>query len=412
MGDIEADFGDMDEGKAPRSRERDETGKFKPKAAEAKVEKPVAKAPEAPVEDEKPAAKPEEQASESAEDKKPTRMRDLGQRYDDLKKKISTEYEPTIQKLKYKVQELETRKPEDPAPVLAKMTALEKRNQELEQHMTYVDYSQSTDFKTKYSQPYSEAWTDAVAEFRQLRVREAAGTDEVTGDPKFTARAADENDLLKLANMSLADMDEAATSMFGPSASRAIGHLQNIRKLSAAQNKALEDARTKSAEWKSQQTLEFQHRQQNANKTWAEINKSLEERFPKAFKVEEADADDKASHTKGFALADLLFLGNNALTPEQIEALPAGFRETLKEKKPLSEVQKVQLHALARLKMANHDRLVKRIVKKDARIAELEKSLAEFEESEPAAGKAGDGERTSTKSWDDQVADDLAKLDK
>ena len=48
MGDIEADLGDMAEGKSPRSRERDETGKFKP------VEKPSTKPAEKPTSETKP----------------------------------------------------------------------------------------------------------------------------------------------------------------------------------------------------------------------------------------------------------------------------------------------------------------------------------------------------------------------
>jgi hypothetical protein len=111
-------------------------------------------------------------------------------------------------------------------------------------------------------------------------------------------------------------------------------------------------------------------------------------------------------------VADLLFLGNQALTPEQVEALPSGFKETVKAGKPLSEVQKVQLHALARLKMANHDRLVTRLKARDARIAELEKSLADYEKSEPSADKAGDGAKVEGKDFFAQVEEDLEKMDR
>src|ERR1035437_9635392 len=95
MGDIASDFGDMDEGKAPRSRERDETGKFK----SAPKDKPD-EAPARPVE--KPVEKPAEEATlpekapeKPAEAQKPTRMRELGQAYDDLKKRVKTERKST-----------------------------------------------------------------------------------------------------------------------------------------------------------------------------------------------------------------------------------------------------------------------------------------------------------------------------
>lgn len=407
MADIEGDFADMDAGRQPAKR--DDKGKFTPVEKPKGQEKPAEKPSEKPVEGDKPT---EVAAEKPGEAPKPVKAAELRTAYEGLKKKVSQELEPEIQKLRAKVQEYETKGPTDTAPILQKLQATEQRAQQAEKALAHLDYSQSEDFRTKYSQPYSEAWTDAVSEFRQLRVRESAGIDEATGDPKFTARPANEDDLLKLANMSLADMDEAATAMFGPSASRAIGHLQNIRKLSSAQHKALEDAKTKSVEWRQQRQVEFQQRQQNANKTWEEINRGLEERFPKAFKVDDTDPEDKGGHTKGFALADLLFLGNNALTPEQVEALPAGFRDTVKSKKPLTEAQKVQLHALARIKMANHDRMIPRLKKANARIAELEKSLAEFEKSEPSAARAGEGGQVSNKSWDQQVEDELRALDK
>jgi len=308
---------------------------------------------------------------------------------------------------------LESRKPEDTAPVLAKMKALEERNAQLEKHMEYVDFTQSNDFTTKYAEPYRQAWTEAVAEFRELTVREPAGTDEDSGEPKFNRRTADENDLLKLANMRLSEMDAAAQDMFGASAARAIGHLQNIKKLSAAQANALEQAKTKAGEWKSQRSIEFKQRTKMMGDTWNETNKTLETKFPKAFHVEQENAEDVAAHSKGFALADLMFLSASSLKPEAIETLPASFRETVKAGKPLSEVQKVQLHALARLKMANHDRKVAQLKKANARITELEASLAAYEKSEPTAGKAGDGGGAVTgKDWMQQAEDELRALDK
>ena len=413
MGDIEADFGDMDAGKPVRPRE--ETGKFKPVVKE----KPAEEAPVRPVD--KPADKPPEKPKEgeqppvTTDDRKPTRMRELGQAYDDLKKKVSTEYEPTIQRLTAKINEIETKQPDDTAPVLAKLTALEKRNAELEKHMALVDYEKTSDYQTKYVQPFNDQWNRTQEIFNQLEVTERIpdGLDDM-GEPKFkeSQRPATPEDLLELARLPLGKMAKRTKELFGESSSLVLNQIVEIGKLWEAKERAKKEAQTKAGEWKSQRSLEFQNRQKTLATAWTDINKGLEEKFPKAFKVEEGNSEDKAAHTKGFAVADLLFLGEKALAPEQIEALPNGFKETVKAGQPLSEVQKVQLHALARLKMANHDRLVTRLKARDARIAELEKSLAEYEKSEPAADKAGEGGKVGDKPWDEQVADDLAKLDR
>ena len=412
MGDIESDFADLDAGKPVR--ERDETGKFRPapkdKPAAESPTKPVEAPPEAqakPKEGELPAAAPEE--------KKPTRMRELGQAYDDLKKKVNTEYEPKIQSLTARLKELETKQPEDTAPVLAKLTALQKRNAELEQHMGMVDYEKTSEYQSKYVQPFNDQWARTQAIFDQLEVTERVpdGVDDM-GEPKFREqpRPATPEDLLELARLPLGKMAKRTKELFGESSSLVLNQIVEIGKLWEVKEHAKKEAATKATEWQAQRGLEFQNRQKNLANAWTETNKELETKFPKAFRVEEGDDGDKSAHTKGFAVADLLFLGNQALSSEQIEALPGGFRETVKSGKPLSEVQKVQLHALARLKMANHDRLVARVKSRDARIAELEKSLADYEKSEPRADKAGEGVPAGEKDFFAQVEQDLEKLDR
>lgn len=412
MGDIEADFGDLEAGKPVR--ERDETGKFrtaaKEKSAAEAPERPVEAPPEAP-------AKPKEgeQASVAAEEKKPTRMRELGQAYDDLKKRVATEYEPTIQSLKSKVKEFETRQPEDTAPVLAKLKALEQRNADLEGKMALKSYEETSDYQTKYVQPFNEQWSRTQAIFDQLEVTERIpdGMDDM-GEPKFReqARAATPEDLLELARLPLGKMAKRTKDLFGESSSLVLNQIVEIGKLWEVKERAKKEAATKAGEWQAQRNLESQNQQKTNDTTWRETNKELEAKFPKAFHVEQTDVEDKAAHTKGFALGDLLFLGNHALTPEQVEALPGGFKETVKAGQPLSDVQKVQLNALGRLKMANHDRLVTRLKARDARIAELEKSLADYEKSEPLADMAGDGARVEGKDFFDQVDAELSKMDK
>jgi hypothetical protein len=406
MSDVEDDFDDMDAGKPPRSKAPAE--KAKPKPAEKPAEPPEPPEPPAPEPSkpvEKPAAPPEEP--------KPTKMRELGQHYDDLKKKVREEYEPTIQSLKAKVTELESRKPEDTAPVLEKLNKAEAENKDLKKKLALVDATEDESYK-KVDSEYSDAWHEAVEEFRGLSVKERDGEDENTGEPRFKHRPADDNDLLKLANMRPGEMDAAALEMFGPSQPRVSNLIRDLQKLSNAQRKALEKARSTVVETKAQRTIEQQQKSKLLSDTWESANNSLREKYPKAFQAEEGNADDVAGHLRGFALADLMFLGESSVKPEQVDALPASLRDTIKAGKPLSDVQKVHLHALARLKLANHDRKVVALKKANERIAELEKSLSEYEQSTPPAGKAGDsGEQPdSGKDWRQTVEEELSALDK
>lgn len=414
MGDTAADFEQMDAAPSPSAaadRERDEKGKFKagakPPEKAAEVEPPpegqVEKPPEVPDKEKTPEAPPEVVPKKASE---------LRPAYEALKKRVKEELEPEVQRLRAKVQDFETRKPDENTPVLQENKVLKERNEHLEKVVAFREYTESKEFTEKYAEPYRQAWNDAVSEFRELRVREPDGTDENTGDPKFRTRPATEDDIVRLANMSLSEMDEAVTEMFGHSAARAIGHIQNIKKLSNAQAKAIADAKTKSTQWYKERETATETETKALAAAWAEENKSLEARFPKAYQPVPTDDDDRAAHTKGFALANALFFPA-ALTPEEIEALPEFLRDTFKSKQPLSLKQRVRLHSIARLKMANHDRRVADLKKARARIAELEKSLGEYEKSSPPGGRAGaGGSRAPSKSLDEQVADEIRALDK
>lgn len=413
MADIIGDLGAMDEGKPAPSIPRDDKGKFVKPAEKPAAKKPEQKPAEKPAEaPDKPAEAEAEPAEKPAAEVKPVRAAELRTAYEAVKKKVAT-LEPEVQSLRAKVKQFEEQKPVESGPLLEKVKALEQRNNELEQHMAFLDYQKSAHFTKKFAEPYRQAWNDAVAEFRELTVREQTGEDEM-GEAVYKSRPADDNDLLRLANMKLSEMDEAATKMFGASASRAIGHIQNIKRLSAAQHRALEEAKSRSAQWESQRTAEGQNRINSQRQIWADVNKAMEEKFPKAYKADAEDAEDKAGHTKGFALADLMFLGAESLSPEQVESLPKTFREAVQAKKPLTDAQRVQLHALARLKMANHDRKVVALKKANARIKELEESLAAYEKSEPGGKVADQGAsgRGESKDWLQQAEDELRAIDK
>lgn len=408
MADIIGDFDAMAAGKPEPQRERDDKGKFKPteKAPEQK------KAPEPKPEEPHPKPEEPEPTTPKAE-VKPVKAAELRTAYEGLKKKVQTELEPELQRLRSQVKDMEGKpKTDDAEPLKAQIKNLEARNQELENRIQFVDFTKSKKFNDEYVQPYNQAWTDAVSEFKELSVKEYGPEDE-SGERKVTTRPATEADLIKLGAMRLSEMDEAAVAMFGASAPRAVNHIQNLRKLANARQKALQDAETKASEWSKQQVTERETMGKKLAGLWESVTKELETKLPKAFQVDAGDEVDKQAHTKGFALADLLFLGSRALSPEQVEALPEVFKDAAKEGKPLSEELSVKLHALARVKMANHDRLLAKNKKAQDRIAELEKSLSEYEKSTPTTEHAGrTTEKETSKDWLEEAGDELRALDK
>lgn len=421
MGGVESELGELDAADAAPPKPRDDKGKFVPSKTDdkadkaksekpaAKVEKPAAKSETQPAKDETQPAKGEEAA---VEPQKAVRAAELRTAYDSLKKKFKEELEPELQRLRSKVTEYEQKGFSDPAPLAEKIKTLETENASLKNELAFHDESKSPDFIKNYEEPYQNAWKDAVETFAELDVRVPDGEDEL-GEPKFTYRKADANDLTKLAVMKLADLDKAAQEMFGASNARALIHVENIRRLARKHRDELDRLKSTASQTRAERELRAKEQAKHMSQAWIDTNKALEAKYPKAYTPEEGNADDKAAHTKGFALADLLFIGRQGLRPEQIEELPPAFRDTLKANKDLSPVQTIRLTALARLKMANHDRKVAALKKANARIAELEKSLAEYEKSEPSSETAGDSSgRDTGKSWEETVEAEIKALDK
>lgn len=342
--------------------------------------------PVKPDDKDKAQVKPDEQPT------KPVKAAELRVAYDNLKKEKREVLEPKIQALEARIKEFESRQPEDTKPIIEKMTAIEKRNAELEQHIAFVDYQKSTEFQTKYQRPYVEAWTKAVSDLIQLTVRVPGEADPATGEPTSTTRPATADDLLYLANLPLSQMDDQAEAMFGKSAPRVIRHVERVHELSDAQNKALAEAKQKGGEWSKARQLQMQKFQQAQHGLWQQYNQEIATRFPKMFAPQEGDTEGNELLKKGFEMADRLF----APAPDA---------------KPQSLEERVQFHALLRNKIANHDRLAKRLKATQAELAEAKEALSAYEQSEPPAGKGG-GAKTSAKTWDQEVDEELRKLDR
>lgn len=361
----------------------------------AKADKPVVEPPKAP-DDQTPADEgqtpPDEGQAPAAPDldgPEPVKIVDLRNSYRALKKQIKEQFKPEVAKLQAKVKELEEGSGAT-QEITAKMEQIQKRNKELEDQISFVDYSKSEEFQTKFVKPYNEAYYRAVNDFSQLRVRVPDGTDPETGETKFKFRPADDKDLIKLANMSLAEMDEEAEAMFGKSAPRVIRHVERVRELAIAQQEALDSA-AKNAEARRTEMANTQKLNSTKGREMFEAErKRLVEKYPKFFAKDEADPEGNELLDKGISMANRIFMRTPENTPKTAE-------------------EAVRLHALAYQKIANHDRLARKFKQARARVAELEKALAEYEESEPKGGKAGEAGKAG--GILDAMADANAELD-
>jgi len=392
MGDIGKDLSDLDvadeTSKKSVDRPRDPVTKryVKPPQEEQKPtqdESEVEKAVETPPEPEKP-----------VEEAKPSNIRALGKAYDELKSQRDKEWLPKLQSLEAKTKEYERKIEEmgksapDLKPINEKLTALEKENQQLREVVRFADYRKSPEFTEKYEKPYNEAWTKAVSEVTQLSMALEDGT----------SRKATANDLLALANAPLDQLDDLAAQWFPKSAPRVIRHVEKIRDLAEAQDKALEEAKKGAGEFQSKRTLEQQQQQADIAKAYAEVNSQLVAKYPKWFAPDETDPQGNELLKKGFDYGATVFDNK----PDTING----------ETRVLTPLERVKRLAVIKAKAANHDRLVARLKAEQKQRAELEAKLAEYESSEPPTDDAGSPGKVTNGDWQSEIEAEIHKMDK
>jgi len=143
-----------------------------------------------------------------------------------------------------------------------------------------------------------------------------------------------------------------------------MAHRRKIIDLSKAQSDALEKAKTEGAE--RAKTSEFQAKA-NTEKTvkmLEEAHTAIATKWPQMFGTVADDTEGNALLEKGEAMYQ------------------KAFRPTA-ENGPKNEQEAIQLHALVRNKVRNHDRLALWLKQSRAKVKELESALAEYEASNP-----------------------------
>jgi hypothetical protein len=280
--------------------------------------------------------------------------------------------EAEVADLKKIVANPETRKQE-----FERLAAIEKRNQELEETIKFVDYSKSKEFKEKFQEPYEKAWSRAMSELKELTV-----ADPNTGDE----RAMSPSDLLDLVNLPLLKAREKAEELYGAAANEVMAYRKEIRGLYEQQNQALEQARKAGVEKSTQDQEKLTERmtaiQSEVNKHWEEANKSFleNETTGEFFKQVEGNEEVNTRLEKGYKFVDETMSMNPMnpnLTPEQ-------------------RLEAVRRHSALRHRAASFGRMRLEVESLRKTSAEMKAKLAQFEKSVPNFG--GDSKSAAAES--------------
>ncbi len=328
---------------------------------------------ESPKDDEQHEA-PEKSAEEVAAENKPK----PGEKKTNPWTLVNT-YKTRLSTLEKENAELRTKAGEPPKEVTERMSAIEKRNQELEQHIRFVDYSKSQEFVDKYQKPYEEAWSRAIGGLKGLQVK--LGADPTTGQEM--ARDLTPQDIAALANMDPAAARMEIKNRFPEDVAEVRGYIDKIRDLAEAQNKALEEQKTKGGEW--QQKVGHQHQAaQEANaKLWKQYSDESVAKFD-FLKPIEGDDERNSKLEKAVAFVSDA-LSSKANDPNLTEEQRANV---------------IKKHVALRNRAIAYSVLMHENKQLKAQLAEKEEALKAYGESAPTDGEgkgkqpAGNGDVT------------------
>ena len=246
---------------------------------------------------------------------------------------------------------------------LTRVEKAEAKLREYEQEIQFKAYEKSDDYKTKFEQPYTEAWSRHMADLRGVTVE---GEDGV-------ARPMEAKDILDLVNLELPDARALAKAKWGDFADDAMSARKEIRNLFETKTRALDEARKNGAEREKQTQERVQKWMADTTKhvgtVWNEANAEAvaDPENGQYFKPVEGDDTRNQLLGKGFALVDKGFSQNPMdpkLTPEQ-------------------RTEAVRRHAAIRNRAAAFGPLKYLVKKLTQEVAELKKANGQFKTSAP-----------------------------
>lgn len=364
--------------------------RFKQKAQPKKVEL-VQEKPEPPKSNEpKPPSEPDGRDTESDVDTRgedataqkpsetktePSESADKGQkklspwRVIDDYKKTTAELKAKVEGYEKEIATLKSSKPaEVPKEIQERLIAAEAKVKEYEDEIRFTNYQRHPEFIEKYQKPYMAAFAKATAELSEVAV-----TDPNTGE----VRQATAEDMQMLLSLPLGKAREVADQMFGAFANDAMAHRRDIKAAFDAQRVALEEAKKNGSErekqWREQQETEQKQTREVIENTWSAARReaTTDQKHGKFFTPVEGDQKGNAALAKGLEFADKAF---------KLNPMEPGISNE-------ERADRVKRHVAMHYRAAAYPRMRQWLEDRDARIAELEKQLDEYSQSEP--GQAG-----------------------
>lgn len=238
-----------------------------------------------------------------------------------------------------------------------RLTFYEQRMKQLEDELKFAAYERSDEYQEKYDKPYVQAYQSAREKVGRLKITTADG-EQVQAKPEDFDR------LMRIQDDDAAA--EAAVEMFGAGKAPVVMyHRERVLELLQARFHASNEYRKNGEERFKQEAEQNQAWQKQVSTLWEAENKQAMEKY-EWFRPKDGDDDGNKLLNEGYQLTDLAF--SDKLSSYPIET-------------------QVRIHAALRNRAAAFGRVVHWNKQLNQKVADLEKELAEFRDTEPKGGE-------------------------
>lgn len=248
--------------------------------------------------------------------------------------KKATQLEKELNEFRAKHSELEKQIPTTKAEreqLATRLADIEKKYNEKEQEIKYLNYERSGEYLEKYQTPYKNAIKSAYSDVKELTVNEPDMSQQPDADGKrpMKERAATPEDFDQVYGLPLGAATKLANKLFGESASIVLQHRTQIRNHAQAAINAVNEWKSKAGERETKEKADAVTRNDFVTRTWAEVNTNLAQKYPDMFAPDPNDPEGNKKLEEGFRMADAFFSDRSSTPLDQRIVFDAQIRNRI-----------------------------------------------------------------------------------
>lgn len=269
------------------------------------------------------------------------------------------------------LESLKTREDPEKQALIAERTELQKRYEATQKELAHTAYLKSDEYIEKFQKPFERTLAEAYELVKEFTVN----------NPDETTRQATTKDLDEILEAPRGAAARIAREKFGDGAEDILHYARKLFDLRRDAARSVEDYRKQGEEIEKKRLAEQTQIRETHQRIWKQATEEIPQKYPELFGKHEDD-------------------------PEGNEILDRAYAEVDRSNDPnLKTEERIARTAVVRHRAAAFAREFHRRKKLEARVAELEKIVSDYESSVPTSGSKDGAPPPSTNDGDDAFAE-------